>query len=388
MQPAIDIRAVTTRGEARDFIAAAAIAQGAGSPWVRPLDLEQALLFNPAFSPFARANPMQRFVAYRDGRPAGRVAAIHNLEHLARHGDATGHFGFFDAVDDLAVVRGLMEAAEAWLAARGLRRISGPFNASVNHEIGMLIGGFDEPHVVKTNYSPPHYAENLAALGYRKAMDVHAHRVPVAEASGFVARVRQAAARRPVRGLTIRKLRYRGWRSSFVDLLKLYNETWAANWSAVPLSVSEAKAIADVTLPVVKPDWIEIAEIDGDPVALLAMIPDANEAIRPLDGKLAPWGWLRLLWHIHRIGTKRARIALAGIAPRWRNTPAGAIACWQLFANAIEAAQRNGVEMIEMSWMLETNRAILALAENFEAAPYRSFRIFEKPLADAGASGA
>ncbi len=388
MRPTIEIRAVATRREARDFIDVAAIAQGAHARWVRPLDLEQALIFNPAFSPFARTNPTQRFVAYRDGRPVGRVAAIHNLEHLATHDDATGHFGFFEAIDDLAVVRELMASAESWLAAKGLRRISGPFNASVNHEIGMLVSGFDEPHVVKTNYAPPHYAANLAALGYRKAMDVHAHRIPVGDAAGFVARVRQAAARRPIRGLTIRKLRYRNWRSSFVDLLKVYNATWAANWNAVPLSVSEAKAIADLMLPMVKPGWIEIAELDGEPIALLALIPDANEAIGPLDGKLAPWGWLRLMRHIHRTGTKRARIPLVGIAPRWRNKPPGAVACWQLMANAIETAERNGVETIEISWMLETNRGVLALSENFEQTPYRSFRIFEKALGDAGASGA
>lgn len=380
MQDAIAIMPVTTRKQARDFIEAAAVAQAGNPQWVRPLDLEQSLIFNPLFSPFAKMNPIQRFVAYRNGRPVGRVAAIENREHLARHKDETGHFGFFDSIDDLDVVAQLMTAAERWLALRGLKTISGPFNASVNHEVGMLIHGFAQSHIVKTNHSPPHYARHLEALGYRKAMDVHAHRIDVPHSLDFVARVRKAAERRPIDGLTIRKLRYRDWRTSFVELLRLYNETWAENWNAVPLSEAEAKAIADLMLPMVKPGWIEIAEIGGDPVALVAMIPDVNEALRGLNGKLAPFGWLRLMSRIHVTGTTRARIPLAGIAPRWRNTPAGAVAGWQLLANAIETAQRNGIKTIEMSWMLETNRAILVSAEKFAKLPYRSFRVFEKAL--------
>lgn len=376
----VEIRTVATRQQARDFVEVATIALSGNPRWVRPLDLEQSLMFNPLFSPFAKTNPIQRFVAYRDGRPAGRVAAIENREHLAKHKDQTGHFGFFDCIDDADVARALMDAAEAWLSSRGLKKISGPFNASVNHEIGMLVHGFDEPHVVRTNYAPPHYAKHLETLGYRKAMDVQARRIDVRHSADFVTRVRRATTRRPVSGLTIRKLRYRDWRSSFVQLLKLYNETWAENWNAVPLSEQEAKAIADLMMPMVKPGWIEIAEIHGEPVALLAMIPDVNEALDGLNGKLMPFGWMRLISRIHASGTRRARIPLFGIAPRWRARADGALAGWHLVANAIETGARNGIDTIEMSWMLETNRAVLLVAGKFEKSPYRVFRIFEKDL--------
>lgn len=377
---ALEIRRVESRRGAADFIAAAVTAQSGNTRWVRPLDIETRLFFNSRFSPFAKRNVIERFVTYRAGVPVGRIAAIHDSDHLERHRDSTGHFGFIEAIDDAEVFAALTSAAELWLAGCGLARISGPFSGSINHEVGLLISGFQEPHVVKTNYAPPHYGKHLADLGYRKAMDLNAYRVNVDDISDFVTRVRRISYKRPLEGLTIRKLKYSDWKSSFMSLLELYNAAWAENWKAVPLSAAEGGAIADFMLPLVKPGWIEIAEYRGEPIAILALIPDANEVISRLRGRLLPWRWLHLLWGIHFAGTGGARVPLAGVAPRWRRTPVAARALFQLGANAIESARAGGVKTIELSWVLEINRPAAVIAEIFEPTPYRTFRIFEKDL--------
>ena len=140
--------------------------------WAPALDMEAHEFFDPSHSPFAKENEIECYVALRDGEPVGRIAAIVNKAHLAHHKDETGHFGFIEAIDDREVFTGLTEEAGRFLAARGLTRMMGPFSASINHEVGLLIEGFDETHMVRTNYAPPYYARHLEALGFTKAMDL------------------------------------------------------------------------------------------------------------------------------------------------------------------------------------------------------------------------
>src|SRR5258705_2696774 len=168
---ALEIRPVRTRRDMKAFIRAAVRAQGANPQWAQALDMEAHEFFDPKHSSFAKENEMQCFVALRDGEPVGRITATVNKAYLAKHKDATGHFGFIEAIDDREVFGALLDAAGNFLKARGLNRMAGPFSASINHEAGLLIEGFEHPHMVRTNYAPPYYARQLEALGFTKAMD-------------------------------------------------------------------------------------------------------------------------------------------------------------------------------------------------------------------------
>src|SRR5678815_1237732 len=172
MAGALEIRPVRTRRDMNAFIRAAYRAQSGNPKWAPALDMEAHEFFDPKHSPFAKENEIECYVALRDGEPVGRIAAIVNRAHLAYRKDRTGHFGFMEAIDDPHVFAALTDAASRFLAARGLKRIMGPFSASINHEVGLLIYGFDETHMVRTNYAPPYYARQLEALGFTKAMDV------------------------------------------------------------------------------------------------------------------------------------------------------------------------------------------------------------------------
>ena len=388
MAETLEIRPVRTRRDMNAFIRAAYRAQAHNPMWAPSLDMEAHEFFDPKHSPFAKENEIECYVALRDGEPVGRIAAIVNRAHLAYRKDQTGHFGFIEAIDDREVFAALIDTASRFLAARGLTRIMGPFSASINHEVGLLIGGFDKTHMVRTNYAPPYYARHVEALGFTKAMDLIAFETKTdATIDDKLERIRSADARWKGRGdLKTYGLTYRTWFPSFKRLLGLFNDAWSENWGAIPISDTEVAYIAKLMLPVIKPSWIRIAEWQGEPVAIVAQIPNANEAFARLHGKLLPFGWARLMTQIHVTGTRTSRIPMAGSIKKWRHSRVGHMAIARMMLESFEIARANKVERIEISWVLETNVYAVQGIELFGAKPIRKFRVYERQLSEPAAS--
>jgi hypothetical protein len=383
MAEALEIRPVRTRRDMNAFIRAAFRAQGGNPRWAPSLDMEAHEFFNPKHSPFAKENEIACYVALRDGEPVGRIAAILNRAHLAYHNDRTGHFGFIESIDDHDVFRALTDQAARFAAERGLTRLMGPFSASINHEVGILIEGFDETHMVRTNYAPPYYARQLEALGFRKAMDLIAFSADTGhdEVLDRLRRIRAVDLAWKQRGqLKTYGLTYRNWFSSFKRLLELFNDAWAENWGAVPISAAEVGFIAKLMLPVIKPSWIRIAEWQGEPIGIVAHIPNANEAFADMNGKLLPFGWLHLMKRIHITGTRTSRIPIAGTVKKWRNSRVGHMAMSRMMLESFEIARANRIQRVEMSWVLETNVQAIQSIQFFGSEPVRKFRIFERPV--------
>jgi hypothetical protein len=361
------------------FIAAGRRAQSVNPHWVEPVHEETRMLFDPRRTPFTRENAIRPFVAFRDGEPVGRIVATVDRAHLAKFDDRCGFFGFIDAIDDHEVFARLFAEAEQYLRAQGMAAVRGPFSLTINHESGLLVHGFDEPHVVRTNHSPPHYARHIEALGYVKAMDLVAYVCRVAEAD-LPARVARAAANRNAPRIEFQSLSLRHWNRDFPRILSLYNDAWSDNAWATPVGDEEARLIGRLMLPVCRPSWIRIATYEGEDVAVAVQIPDANEALRGLRGKLAPFGFAKLLWRIHVRGTRMTRAPMTGVAKKWRNTKVAAFAVSGLVARSIEDARKAGAEEIEYSWMLETNTVAINNVRRLPARHTRTFRIYERAL--------
>jgi hypothetical protein len=376
----IKVVPVVDRAGISAFIAAGKRAQSINPHWVEQVHDEIRTIFSPRRPPFMRVNTVQPFVAFRDGLPVGRIVATVDRTHLARHKDDCGFFGFVDAIDDDAVFAALFAEAEKFLRAEGMRIIRGPFSLNINHESGLLVHGFDEPHVVRTNHAPPHYARHIEALGYKKAVDLVAYVCRVAQ-SGFPARVARLAASPTAPKIEIHSLSLRSWSRDFPRLLSLYNDAWSENSWAIPVSDEEARFIARLTLPVSKPGWIRIARYKGDDIAAVVQVPDVNEALRGLGGKLLPFGAAKLLWRVHVRGTRMARVPIVGVAKKWRGSKVAMYAVSRLFARSIEDARKAGVEEVEYSWMLETNHFALNTMRHLPARHTRTFRIYERALA-------
>jgi len=377
---AVEIREVQGKRDLDAFIAAGHRAQSVNPHWVAPLHTELQMAFDAKHSPLMQENAIKAFVALQDGEPAGRIAAIVNRAHLAKYKDATGHFGLIEAIDSQPVFASLIETASAFLKSHGLSRIQGPFSLTINHESGLLVEGFDAPHVVRTNHAPPHYHKHIEALGFSKSMDLLAAVCRIAD-SDFPERVARLVARfAGAREMRTYGLTLANWNTRFPLVLDLYNDAWQFNWGSTPVSPAEARMIANLTLPVAKPSWIRIAEWQGEPIAIVSQIPDVNEAMKGLDGHLLPFGFAKLMWRIHAQGTRMTRLPMIGVASRWRGTRVGSIGVSLLLAEAIQQARKAGVEEMEISWMLETNHAILNLVASLPAHPTRRFRIYEKAI--------
>jgi len=375
----VEVVPVGDRAGLDAFISAARRAQAGNSRWVEPIHDEIRMTFDARRAPFMREHSVQPFVAFRGADPIGRIVATIDSRHVAKFSDACGFFGFIDAIDDAEVFRALFGAAERFLKDRGMRMVRGPFSLTINHESGLLVHGFDEPHVVRTNHAPPHYARHIEALGYAKAIDLLAYACRPTESRlpERLARILSAIDAPPVE---FQSLSLRNWGRDFRRVLALYNDAWSDNAWATPVSEDEAKLIARMTLPVSRPGWIRIATFRGEDVAVAAQIPDVNEALAGLHGRLWPFGLARLLWGVHVRGPRRTRAPITGVAKKWRNTRVAAFAVSGLVARSIEDARKAGVEEIEYSWILETNDSALNGVRSLPARHTRTFRVYEKKL--------
>ncbi|MEK0082356.1 hypothetical protein [Benzoatithermus flavus] len=353
----------------------------AGDPsWVQPLTLERLDHLNQKKNPFLRAIDVRYWIAWRGSEPVGRISAQINRRHLERYRDATGHFGFLDAIDDPAVFAALLGAAEDWLRRQGMRRLAGPFNLSINDECGLLVEGFDTPPNLMMGHARPYYRERVEALGYTKLKDLLAYDFDVAAPWPPAAR-RLLDRLRRMPGVRIRPLDMRRYEEEIATVCRIFNDAWADNWWFIPFGEDEALYLAKSLKPLVNPGSFAIGELDGEPVAMTAALPNLNEAIRDLDGRLLPFGWARLLWRLKVKGLKTGRMPLMGVVRRLQGTPKGAALALGIIDAVKSHHAARGYERAELSWILEDNEAVKAVIHAVGAVPYKRYRIYGKALA-------
>lgn len=348
--------------------------------WVQPLLLERRDHLNPKKNPFLKAIEVQYWIAWRGDVPVGRISAQINRRHLELHRDATGHFGFLDAIDDAEVFTALLSEAEAWLRQRGMQRLAGPFNLSINDECGLLIEGFDRPPNVMMGHARPYYRARVEAQGYAKAKDLLAYDFDItAPWPPLGQKLLERGLRTP--GLRIRPLDMRRYREEIDTVCRIFNDAWADNWGFIPFGEDEARYLASSLKPLINPGSFAIGELDGEAVAFTATLPNLNEAIRDLDGRLLPFGWAKLLWRLKRNRLRTGRMPLMGIARKVQSSGRGAA----LALGVIDAVQRYharlGYQRAELSWILEDNRPIQDVIRAVGGVPYKRYRIYEKALA-------
>jgi hypothetical protein len=353
----------------------------AGDPnWVQPLTLERLDHLNQKKNPFLRAIEVRYWVAWRGAEPVGRISAQVNRRHLERYRDATGHFGFLDAIDDPAVFAALFGAAEAWLREQGMRRIAGPFSLSINDECGLLVAGFDHPPSMMMGHARPYYRERVEGLGYVKAKDLLAYDFDLATPWPDAAqRLLDRLRRMP--GIVIRPLDMRRYQEEIATICRIFNDAWADNWGFIPFGEDEAQYLAKSLRPLVHSGSFAIGELHGEPVAMAVTLPNLNEAIRDLDGRLLPLGWAKLLWRLKVRDVRSGRMPLMGVAKRLQGTAKGAALVLGVIAAIRSHYQQRGYRRGELSWILEDNQAVQDVIQAVGGVPYKRYRIYEKALA-------
>lgn len=345
----------------------------AGDPvWVPPLRAQLRTLLDRRKHPFHRHAETAYFLAERHGRAVGRIAAIVNHGHNDFHDERTGFFGFFECERPPETAEALLSAAAGWLRDRGMERLRGPMNFSTNEECGLLVEGFDEPPAFMMPHNPPWYADLLEDTGLRASKDLLAYQLDKAPAPERLVRGVERIARRE--GATVRPLRMKRFSEDVGIIKDIYNSAWSRNWGFVPMTDAEFDFMAREVKPVVDPDLCLIAEVAGEPVGFSLALPDLNPAIKPLGGRLFPFGYVRLLWNRRKIW--RVRIITLGLKPGYRNRGIGALLYLRTWRVGADEKGYHG----EASWILEDNREMRLPLEKMGAYVSKRYRIFERPL--------
>jgi len=370
----LQIHPVRSAADRREFLRLPwSIYPGSYPAWVPPLLAEEGKRLDPSRNPFFGHGAVELFLARRNGIPVGRIAAVENTLHNAHHGDRMGFFGQFECRQDPDAARGLLEAAAGWLRARGLEGMRGPVNFSLNEESGLLVDGFDDPPAILMTYNPPYYADLLEGWGLAKAKDLWAwagdgevfNRERFAVLDRVVARSGHDIR---VRGMDMRRF------PAEVDLIRrLYNEAWEDNWGFTPMTDAEVAHMARSLRPVIDPELALMGEVDGEPAGFALSLPDVNQAIRPLNGRLLPFGFIRLLRGMRRIN--RVRIITLGVLPRFRRSGLDALFYLETFRRAVAKGYHG-----ESSWILEDNTLMNRALEKMGFRVYKTYRIYEREL--------
>lgn len=369
----VTVREIAAGAPMAPFVDLSWTVNGRDSQWVPPLRMAFEPLLDRRKHPFHAHADVAYFVAERAGTPVGRIAAVENRQSNEFHGERTGTFAFFECLDDQGAATALVEAASAWLRARGMERIQGPFNFSTNDELsspGVLVDGFDTPPAVMMSHNPPYYARLLEGAGLAKAKDLIAYWIPSPDLPERVTSGMQRLARRM--GASIRSLRMKELEREVERIQEVYNAAWSRNWGFVPMTEAEFKHLAKELKPVVDPDLCLIAEkADGEPIGFLLALPDLNRAIKHLpSGRMLPFGFLKFLWHQRKIRT--LRVLTLGLKPGYQHHGLGAA----LYARVFEVGTKKGYNTAEASWILEDNFEMCQALEKLGAKPYKRYRVF------------
>ncbi|RLC27144.1 MAG: N-acetyltransferase [Deltaproteobacteria bacterium] len=344
--------------------------------WVPPLLMERRQFFSPRNPYFSHAR-CAFWIAYRGAVPVGRISAQVDALHLERYRDATGFFGMIEAEDDAGTFSALLGTAEDWLREKGMRRVLGPFNLSINQECGLLVDGFDAPPSIMMGHARPYFAHRIEEQGYRREKDLLAYLVEAGFAAPPLMRDLAERATADVRVRSLRKSRF----SEDVEILQdIFEDAWSENWGFIPFTRAEFEHMAKDIRLLVDVSFVKIAEVRGRPAAMIVVLPNINEIIRDLDGRLFPLGWLRLLWRLKVKGTASARVPLMGVRKCYHDTLLGPILAFLVIDAVREPAQKSGIREVEMSWILEDNTGMRNIIEAVGGTVYKRYRIYGKDL--------
>ena len=344
--------------------------------WIAPLDVEQRQRFS-ADNHFFQHARWPGWVASRAGQAVGRITAQIDEHQLAQPGERLGYFGMIEADNDPEVFRLLFDAAENWLREEGMERVRGPLNLHINEEVGLLVEGFDSPPFVLMGHARPWYGEHIEALGYRGVRDLLAYRVrPDFEAPRVMTRLADRVSDR----VRVRPLNRRQLDSEAALMRDIFNDAWQNNWGFVPLDEDEWRHTVATLTRIMPDDYIQIAELDGEPAAFIVALPNLNEAARDLGGRLLPFGWLKMLWRLKVRHPRTARVPLMGVRLALQHSRLGPTLAFMVIDGVRKALHRRGVVDVEMGWILEDNAGMRNIIETIGGQAYKRYRVYEKAL--------
>lgn len=376
--PSIEIREVKNKADLKAFIAVSWPIYADDPHWVPRLFTERKGVFSPK-NPFFKHARWKAWIAYRDGQPVGRISAQVDELYLARHDAVTGFYGLLEAFDDRQVFSALFPVAENWLKQQGMQKVIGPFNLSINQEIGCLVEGFDSPPYMMMGHARPYYDQSIKAQGYQKTQDVLAYELQQ-HMFGLPDNIKRLVDRLSDK-MTLRQVDRKNKVAELDIMRDIFNDAWSENWGFVPFTREEFRHLGKELFMIVPPDFTWIAEVDGEPAAFMVLMPNLNEVVADLNGRLFPFGWAKLLWRLKVRSPRTGRIPLMGVRKKHQKTRLGPALAFLTIRALEEPAMKRDMEKIEMSWILEQNQATRNIIEKVGGVVTKRYRLYQKDLA-------
>ncbi len=372
----LQVNPVNNRHEQRLFIRLPWSIYADDPEWIPPLILERKEHLSPR-NPYFEHARYQSWIAYRDGTAVGRISAQIDQLHLERSQQKEGFFGMIEAEDNAETFAALFQTAEAWLRDHGMRRVMGPYNLSINQELGLLVDGFGTPPFMMMGHARPYYADSIEENGYQKIKDLYAY---IIDSFIEVPATMQRIVKRAKRRVTIRSLRKSNFDEDIKIIGDIFNDAWSENWGFLPYTEAEFNQLAEDFKLVLDFELVKIAEVDGKPAAFMVVVPNINEAIRDLNGRLFPIGWLKLLWRLKVRFPQTARLPFMGVRKQYHDSILGAALAFMVIHAAHAPALKRGVKKTELSWILEDNYGIRNIIESIGGTIHKTYRIYSKDL--------
>ncbi|HEY9580258.1 MAG TPA: N-acetyltransferase [Rhizorhapis sp.] len=352
--------------------------------WVPPLKSEVYGLITPGKNPWFEHGEAQYFLCRRAGEVTGRISA--HIDHLALTmsveqgmGPGTGNWGLLEAKDEESATA-LIRTAEQWLRDKGMTRVLGPLSISIWEEPGLLVQGHDHPPTVMMGHNSPAYQSWIEALGYNPVKQLKTYELDITnDFPPLLQRIIQSGEKNP--RIRIRKVDKSRFDEEAAIILSILNDAWGNNWGFVPITDAEVAHTGKKLKPIVFEDLIRIAELDGEPVAFMMTLPDFNEAIKPLNGSLFPFGWIKLLRWLHKPKCRTMRVPLMGVVQKLQASRLAS----QLAFMMIEYIRRSAIESYgatrsEIGWVLDDNQGMNAIADAIGSKVNKVYQIYDKAL--------
>jgi GNAT superfamily N-acetyltransferase len=379
----VQVEPVQTRQDLEDFIRFPFELYRGDPNWVPPLLSQRRHLLEAKHNPFFGHSDVVLWLARRQGHVVGTISSHVDHLHNKVHEEKIGMFGFFEAVNDYAVAEALLSTARDWARQQGMVALRGPLSFSQNDECGLLVDGLDGPPMVMMPYNPRYYIEFLERFGLTKAMNLYAYFGDLAQFGGDPGNLPEKLVRvtdkvKARAGITLRFLDMKLFDEELGEAKKVYNKAWQKNWGFVPMTDAEFDKLGADLKQVLDPHLAVIAEIDGEPVGVVVAVPNVNQVLKYLNGRLFPIGWIKALWYSRKVD--QARLMILGVVEEHRGRGIESLLIFETFKAAIQ----NGYQGMEMSWILENNdmmnRVIQNLGDAYGAHIYRTYRIYQMPV--------
>jgi GNAT superfamily N-acetyltransferase len=344
--------------------------------WVPPLLVERKEFFDKKKNPFFQHADVIFYLAKRNGKTVGRITGIVNYKHIETHQEKVGFFGFFECIKEYEVAKLLLDSVRQWLKSKGMEIMRGPANYSSNEEWGFLTEGFDSPPVIMMTYNPPYYLEFMESYGMVKAKDLYAYyidknRLPPERVNKMAKLIKKRE------NITIRAINMKDFPGEVARIKQIYNAAWSKNWGFIPMTDEEFNHLAKSLKQVIDPHLVFIAEVAGKPAGFALALPDLNQALIKLNGRLFPLGILKLLWHT-KIKNKinGVRIITMGVVHEFQKRGIDTV----FYVETFDVGIKRGYTWAEMSWVLEDNVMMNRVLDLLGATLYKKYRLYEIPI--------